>query len=575
MENTFNKRTLEEILRSNSRVLVPNYQRNFVWGKNEANNLIQDIVDTDEGSFLGTIVFHKQGEDLIVVDGQQRLTSIFILLSALRRRAKDLKLPELAGIIQDKIAHVDQATGESVGSKIEVSPVIRFVFNETILDQNWSGDFTIEKFKNKKLEVRKVKPIYDEFWKFIKTLSEKDLKSFLRKLYSSHFGEIVIFEMAAAFEIFERMNARGVELNAADLLKNHLFAELYDNPDINVEEIWREISDNAPGLLRMLRYYYTSRGGYVSYKNLFKALKDYSNNVGTLTLLRDIQDFSYLYSVLYSPSYQALEEILIDRYELSVFSSKHRLDQILRNFKAYRLFGVTQCYPLLMSLFYSFINDSERDEKSLKMLQKTLNNLEKFLFINHGVVGNPGNAVEQEFAKLAAKIYKEGTFEEDCKLLDKFTKEELEERVQFEISFTSISYDSKYLSTIYYIFDRFTNYKQKGEQVVEIFDTDTRVMRGGFNIEHLAPQANRDGTNDDVIDNIGNLLVISRHTNSSLGSLGFKEKMEILKKKQNRLNIVDEFIKDYGNQEEWAEDDVQNRATKMAGLAFDEVWKLN
>ncbi len=575
MENTFTKRTLEEILRANSRIIVPNYQRNFIWGKNEANNLIQDVRDADTGSFMGTVVFHKEDDDLVVVDGQQRLTSIFILLSALRRRAQELKLPELASIIQDKIAHVDQATGESVGSKIEVSPVIKFVFNKTVLDREWSGDFTIEEFKNKKLEVRKVKPIYDEFWKFVNSLSETDLKSFLRKLYSSHFGEIIIFEMAAAFEIFERMNARGVELNAADLLKNHLFAELYDSSDISVENVWREISDNAPGLLRMLRYYYTSRGGYVSYKSLFKALKDYSNNVGTLTLLKDIQDFSYLYSVLYSPDYQALEEIIIDRYGLKIFSSKHRLYQVLRNFKAYKLFGVTQCYPLVMSLFYSFMNERKKDEKSLKLLLRALKNLENFLFINHGVVGNPGNAVEQDFAKLAAQIYQGGSFEEDCKLVNKYLKENLEKRDQFVLSFTAISYDTKYLSMIYYIFDRFTNFKQKGEQVIEIFDTDSRVMRGGFNIEHLTPQSMKDGENDDVIDNIGNLLVISRHTNSSLGAYGFKEKMEILKEKQNKLNYVDDFIKKYSDQKEWVEQDISNRALEMSNAAYDKVWKTN
>lgn len=574
METTFSKKTLQEVLKGDYKIVVPEYQRNFIWGKDEANNLIQDIVDSDAGSFLGTIVFQKGDDNILtVVDGQQRLTSIFILLSALRRRSQELGRNELSERIQDKIAHVDDATGKNEGSKIDVSPIISFVFNKTILDREWSGDFTLDEFNNKKREIKKIKPIYEEFWVFVKKLENEDLETFLRKLYNSYFGEIIIFDISTAFEIFERMNARGVELNAADLLKNHLFSELYKS-ETDVEKIWSDIAENAPGLLRMLRYYYISRCGHVTYKKLFKSLKDYSNKIGSLTLLEDIENFSVLYSVLYNPRLEALEEILIDRYGLEVFSSHSRIKPILRSFSSFKLFGVTQVYPLVMSLLHSFIKDSSKDNKALKKLVSTLNNIENFLFINHEIIGNPGNKVEKDFAHLAQKIYNENPFIDDCKEIDSYIRKHIENQEQFQLSFSNVSYESNNLSTLYYIFDRFTNVGQKGEEIIDIYDVDSLVTKGGHNIEHLRPQSEKNDNNTEIIDNIGNLLVIARHTNSALGNKSFEEKMEILKKRQTKLNTVKEFTEKYGGQKEWSEVDIQNRAENLAIVAYNNIWSV-
>lgn len=575
MENSFRRRTLGDILKGDERIEVPKHQRSFVWGKDEASNLIQDIEESEKGSFLGTVVFHKAKDDddfVEVVDGQQRLTSVFILLSALRRRCQDLGRHDLAERIQDKIAHVNESTAKNEGSKIKVSTVIEYTFNKTIVEREWNGDFTIDVLKNKKREVKKIKPLYDEFWGYVETLDNSNLEVFLGKLYGCYFGEIIIKDISKAFEIFERMNARGIELNAADLLKNHLFSELYDS-EINVEEIWKTISENAPGLLRMLRYYHISRQGYISNKDLFKGLKVYSTEIGPKTLLGDIEDFSRLYSVLYEPRADALEEVLEHYNLVDVLNSGSRAKSLLRTFKALKLFRVTQVYPLIMSLLHSFINESDRDEKDLKKLFRVLKNIENFLFINHEIVGNPGNKVEKDFAFLASETYKNGSFEEDCNRINSYLKENLEEQEQFQLSFSGISYEN--LNSVYYLFDRFTNKSQKGEEIIEIFDTDTIITKGNYNIEHLKPQSERTDENSDYIDNIGNLLIISRHTNSKLGNKSFAEKMQMLKGRQTKLVIVDDFIREYGDQKEWTEEDIQNRATKMGIDAYTEVWKLH
>lgn len=573
--NTFNKRKLSEILNTGSKITVPEYQRSFVWGKDEANNLINDIKNSDGGSFLGTVVFHKEAESsMTVVDGQQRLTSIFILFSTLRRKALDLGNTKLASSIQSKISYLNDTTGDSDGSRIKVSPKIEYVFNNTVVKYDWSGDFNIEPLKNKKRDVKKIKPIYDEFWLYISTLSQDELTVFLKKTYECYFGEIVIFDITDAFEIFERMNSRGVELNAAELLKNHLFSELLET-ESDLENKWSVISDNSSGLLRMLKYYYVSRKGHVSYKKLFSKLKVYSQEKGALTILNDLEEFSIIYSLLIDPTTESIKEVFIDRYEVDSLKNDHKIESILRVFTAMKLFGLTQVHPLIMSLINSYLMESNLEPKETDKLISTLQNLEKFIFINHEIVGNPGNKIEVDFSNLAHKVYTEGNFREDCDLINKYLTKKIEDKDKFDLAFTSISYENSSLKTLYYIFDRITNYKQKGTEIINLYNVDQRITRGSYNIEHLAPQSNKDEGNEDIIDNIGNLIAISLHTNSRLHNFSFTKKMSILRERQNRLNIVNNFIIDHGNKDDWTEEDVKQRAKELSDKSYNNIWKLS
>ena len=71
---------------------IPNYQRPFSWEKDQFSDLVSDFIASDRSKeyFLGTIVLHKSESELVVVDGQQRLTSLLILLACLRDKIDDV-----------------------------------------------------------------------------------------------------------------------------------------------------------------------------------------------------------------------------------------------------------------------------------------------------------------------------------------------------------------------------------------------------------------------------------------------------------------------------------------------------
>ena len=63
--------------------LIPIYQRNYAWGKDEIEALLEDIKGSKEGYFIGSLVVREKGEFFEVIDGQQRLTTLFLILKHL------------------------------------------------------------------------------------------------------------------------------------------------------------------------------------------------------------------------------------------------------------------------------------------------------------------------------------------------------------------------------------------------------------------------------------------------------------------------------------------------------------
>ncbi|MFA7400432.1 MAG: DUF262 domain-containing protein, partial [Sideroxydans sp.] len=227
-----NPAKIEDILNSSIRFEVPRYQREYKWGRSEAVEFIEDIkgyAESEKGSlFLGTVIFDISEESkklYRIVDGQQRLTTIVLLLIACRNVAKQINAVNLATLIQNKISFTDPTTAESLGCRLISSDSIRDVL-EHIAKYDWNGEFPI-KVGNKqvKRQVNRIKPIYDYFISEIKHFDQFSLGRFLRAVYNAYAVRIDIQDDMEAFSIFERTNARGIDLEASDLLKNYLFSQ--------------------------------------------------------------------------------------------------------------------------------------------------------------------------------------------------------------------------------------------------------------------------------------------------------------------------------------------------------------
>lgn len=584
-----NPAKIEDILNSSIQFAVPKYQREYTWGKTEALDFFEDLksyIESETGSlFLGTLIFdisEERNKKIKVVDGQQRLTTLLLLLIACRNLAKKRKATRrIAEMIQQKITFENPTTAKPLGSRLIASESIKDVFEE-ISKYEWSGEFPLKiGSKHVKLQVRKIKPIYDYFYNEIKDFDHTKLSKFLEAIYETYVVRIDIQDEVEAFSIFERTNARGVDLEASDLLKNYLFAAGVDG----LEEIWPQIIENSDGtVLRMFKYFYVARNGYVAKSDLYKKIRKYGTDIGAEKLVRELDEFSRYYSTIRTGDEGAIKNYFESLGCSVIAKDQDKYEKIHLSLEGLRLFKISQIYPLIYASIRCFVkNEGGTDQGQSKKLIGFFEVLEKYHFINSAVCTRIGNEVEKLYADFCQKYEASNNFENTTNELIKELKKRLATEKEFESRFIDINYSSEYIPLISYIFDRVNNFGLRPGQRIRIFNPDQKVLRKNHNIEHFYPQKPDIEISDpkvlEVVDNIGNLLAISFVTNSRLGNLSPEKKLKKLKgeleKEIQNLSYVRDFLKKYEKHvATWDRKIILHRAKEIAEESYKKVWKI-
>ena len=316
------KKTLFEIIsKTNTCFRVPTFQRDYVWKKaGEVEEFWQDLEEqffdikdnhANSSLFLGNLILcapRDSSSAFEIIDGQQRMTTIFILLIAFRSYIGNLiqevddsilkkDLSKVINNIDDMLIFSDIHSGKIEGTRFEAAKSINIILDH-ICQPYWDEEFpdTIKignKQKPIKRQCNKVKPIYDYFRNNIEDLlSVKSYIHFTKTINTITFIEIALDNYQEAYLFFERTNARGKNLEVGDLLKAHLFANHPDENDIL--DIWDQIvSRSSNQLTRMLKYFYITHNGHITASKLFNGLKNlykelyliYKNHLEIIVLL--------------------------------------------------------------------------------------------------------------------------------------------------------------------------------------------------------------------------------------------------------------------------------------------------
>ncbi len=536
-----------------------------------------------ENLFLGNLIFEKsKDQKTFVVDGQQRLTTLFLLLIACRMRARELNLVKLVLKIQDKITFMDSTTGESLGCRLIASDSIREVF-EHMAPDSWDGSFpTVLKKKFVKRKVNKVKPIYDSFLKAVSEFDQAELSRFLGAIYNAYVARIEVESEVEALSIFERTNARGLDLEVSDLLKNYLFAKRVDS----IQKSWEQVLENAGGtILRMLKYFYVSKKGPVQKPQLYKKLKGFGAEVGPQELTQQLAAFSEFYRVVKVPEKLLTKAFFETEGFSEICTDQYRYEKINRALEALREFNVVQfCPPAYAAIEALARRNGKSSSGGAKKLIQLFETFEKYHFINNVICERGGNEVEKLYADACIRFSETTDFIRTTDKLINDLKSKLAAEEEFVANFAELSYSPDQLGLICYVFDRFNNHGLDPGQCIPIYNPDPKLRRRNFNIEHFLPQKPESDlkvkrADLEMVDEIGNLLVIYFRDNSSLGNVSPAEKIKRLKgdlsQKVVNLNYVTDFVSRYGGEAaSWGADKIEKRAADMARKAYREVWNF-
>lgn len=533
-----------ELIEKDKRIFkIPVYQRNYDWSSIECEQLYSDIIEAYNNNhkhFMGTVVYIISRDNSIlsealIIDGQQRITTVYILLKAIYDKAKNISEKIKADI--EKVMYNRNCSEEY---KVKLKPVktdneqLLLLLNDQIEDMDKKSN------------------VYKNYMKF-KGLIENSVNNGLGLgdiLQGIKFLELVeiVLDKSQGDEpqkIFESINSTGVELCLSDLIRNYLLMD-DDNQDVLYNKYWVRLEQNVgySNLGDFFINYINSRVTKdVTNKNAYELFKEYCKieNKSHETILIDLVKISRYYGTFIGEN--QFFDLKISNYLLAYNKIKQTtilplLFRVLEDYDGRNIDQDTLCNVLDYLLTYLVRLGACENSKNLNKIMKSMyskvitedyeNYYEKFVIFLNDLKSSERMPTDMEFmdALLHKPLYKKAICKYILSVVENSSKE------QIDIS--------------------------------------------NLTIEHILPQkenahkwkkelgSNYSSIYQKYLHCLGNLTITGH--NSKLGVKSLSEKQDIIRK-NSKANILN---KDVLSAKVWNEAAILKRAESLANILLKE-----
>lgn len=538
------------------RFVIPVYQRNYDWNKENCKQLYDDLIDVINNNrkshFFGPIVFiyndDADGQEYIVIDGQQRITTISILMLAIYHH---LLINKNDNIDIELIKNEYLIGKYNKEEKLKLKPIKNDNKAFKLLFENDKESFTASNLTNNYLyfhqRIQKNEVPIDDLFNSIKKLDVVEIK-------------LKVNEDDPQL-IFESLNSTGLDLTEADKVRNFILMSLNSRKQEEYyEKYWNKIEENTKyNVSNYLRDYLTFKEKKAPNKNkVYFAFKEFvidNDEFSNLeTLLQELLKFSKYYSIIISNHY---ENKNISEY----LAYLNKLD-------------VSVAYPFLLELFNMHI-----DEKIITADKMTeiLSIIESFI-VRRIICEVPTNALNKIFMTLGRDIQKFDDYKENYVEILKYVlsqkrgSQRFPDDIEFGEKFKNKDIYNMNSKNKLHFLERLENYRNR-----EKVDIQNLLDNGDLSIEHIMPQTLSktwkselgdayQNIHDKYLHTIGNITLTAY--NSELSNKSFNEKKTIEGGfNQSRL-FLNEFLKTIDS---WNEARIQERAKKLNDRSLN-IW---
>ncbi len=530
---------LQPIIEGTKQYVIPLFQRSYSWEKKEWEILWNDLCELSRAQeprthFIGSIVtmptvsVPEGVTKYLLIDGQQRLTTIFILLSFLRDRAKE------SG---------DEGLSEEINNTLLVNPYKKDFDYYKLLPTQVDRDSFQSLIKQKKTDGQDLISKAYVFFRRKFQRSNIDIQT-IKKVITNYLSvvSVVLGADDDPYLVFESLNAKGRPLTQSDLIRNFFFMRIHvDNQEDIYARHWQPMQETlGQNLTEYIRHYLIKDGSWAKESDVYFDLKTLIGNGEALKYLKDLSVFAGFYKkLLYPEQYES---------DMTVRKAISRLNRI----------GLTTAYPFLLNC-YSAYEDSRMSRSELLGIFGTLENF----MIRRFVCGVPTNKLNKIFPPLYSQVQnrESGSFSDGLRkiLQTKGYPKDIEFRER--LSDTSL-YGSR---------DKTAKCKLILETMEETCGHKEVVELNNLTVEHVMPQTlsedwkaslgeDWEETHELYLHVIGNLTLTGY--NSELSNSSFEKKKSLLAESHLELN------KYFSNRQNWDRDEIDWRSHNLANLAL-------
>lgn len=559
--------TIGDLLNS-AYYVIPRFQRPYSWEYENLMEFWDDIVkDSKDSYFIGSMVVYKISDRKFgVVDGQQRLTTITILLCVIRDYLLRHSLKDQAKGLHRLIER------ENINNEAEfvLQTETSYPYFQDHIQKMGSPDLFSEMHKEEE-NLKAASDIYSKQVGFLvkeildhgkgsDSKKKSDIRNRLIEIRDSLLNLKTILikldDEDDAYLIFETLNTRGKDLALSDLVKNH-FTKLLKPKNKALDqskEKWSRVRETVEGSKidistdDFIHHYWLSKYEYLTAKNLFKEFRRHVTKSRASEELNSLLFDADLYRSIYEPDYGNFTDQEVE---------------IRDALEAMTIFRVRQQIPCVLSLLRSY----KKKILSKAQLERALVDIEKFHFHFTAITSQRSSGgISGMYALLGRRVHGSKTPQEAANVIHDL-REKLRERIPGEDEFLALFPNLIYTNKIS---------KQRALvryvllEIAKFEKAQFAITPSKLTIEHLAPQSQigREGLTDEVVGQVGNLILVPGELNGKLRDKSFKDKEKILIDNGYSLDA------EIANASAWGEAEIRARTARVAKQAYQKVWKI-
>jgi uncharacterized protein with ParB-like and HNH nuclease domain len=542
---------LQLLLEGTKQYVIPLFQRQYSWGQSQWKTLFNDLLElyndpNPKDHFMGSIVTmpvlsRPEGvAKYSVIDGQQRLTTFFIILSVIRDCAKEMggKMPDIV----NELYLFNKFSDGNDYYKLLPTQGDRKNFFKTISGCKKETDENLN-------QISKASIYFSKQIKIKKIDIEKLLKTLINSLL---IVSITLNKDDNPYRIFESLNGTGLPLAESDLIRNYFFMRIHINDQENVHKsLWKPMQvafdafdkENEKGktLSDFIRHFLIKDGGQIKEKEVYSSLKEIADRKSDdeiILYLTDIYDYSRHYLKLLNPDLESNNKI------------RKRIKRLNR-------LDVTTSYCFILNLYELY----HHNKISADEFSELLSIVENFV-IRRFICGVPANQYNKIFPTLFRTVNKDNIVKS---LMEQLKDKNYPKNTKVKTQLLTLAlYGKGKDNKVKLILESLESWHGHKEQIE--FEK--------LQIEHIMPQKLTDewkrhlGDNweniyDDYVHSIGNLTLTGY--NPELSNLPYR-----LKKKEYKNSHL-ELNKHFENIDIWNQEQITNRASELADCAL-KIW---
>lgn len=545
--------------------IIPVYQRNYTWKKNDQIAKLMDDINVllknnESKHFIGTIITYpttvRGFVENSVVDGQQRITTIFLIVHALRKLFKD-KARENEKNVSKAVPGTDDFfrgyLENTFFEKNELSVKYKYKLKPQVSDDDAYNYISKENFDElaKCDDSSNIKQnfyyIYDVLNGFIEEgYDYMSILSTLNRLY------VVLIELDNSDnpqEIFESINSTGAKLSQSDLIRNFILMNKGNDEQEHLYDLyWKNLeynTDHSRKLDSFFRFYLASKQFNLTGANkIYNAFKEYWKHVNGETnsekILSDIKQSSE------------------DFHRLYLSDEKDELGQVIYDFR--NLHYETHA-PFILGVFSLYHQGKiTKDE-----LQKTIK-LTNIYFTRRILAGKETNDISRKFPSILKNVLDEYNTVGGKNFINIIKSELVFKNLNTNAHLPTDAEIANNLKTANF----YTLSKSKWLlDQLEMDESKVILDLKQLNIEHVMPQTRdynwtektSDLSDDEYasfVNRLGNLTIVSSIDNSTMQNKNFEEKKKVLEK-SNHIKLNTEILK----KTDWDISDIEERTDRM------------